>query len=307
MEGPGALTDTFALTGDNGQASTRFLAPNAYGQTRVRATLNGTAVAALREAGIEQQSLSAEFLIITGGRRPVILPAGGFVNGASFRAGWTPGSLGSIFGVGLMEDIDGVVAPNGPAFPTTVRGVGVTINGVAAPILALANVGGREQINLQIPFEVQPGPATVVVNNNGTEAVYEGVPINASQPGIFEVNVQGGRYAAALHADYRLVAPSDPARPGETILLFVTGMGSLQMPVATNQPGPTPAPRTAFEPVVGIDDQGVTNFGGYYAPNFTTLYQINFQLPEDITTGDHRVSVGAGGEFSQTAILPVRR
>jgi uncharacterized protein (TIGR03437 family) len=128
-----------------------------------------------------------------------------------------------------------------------------------------------------------------------------------SQPGIFEVSIQGGMYAAALHADYRLVAPSDPARPGETILLFVTGMGTLQPPVATNQPGPTPAPRAALDPIVGIDDAGVVDFGAYYAPNFLTLYQINFRVPDDITTGDHRVSVGAGGAFSQTAILPVRR
>ena len=308
LEGEGSLTESFVQTGANGQASTQFLAPPAFGTTRVRATINLAEAALVGFAPTKGQSvLTADFTIVTGGQRPVIIPDGGFVNGASFRLGFTPGGLGSIFGVGLMEDVSGVVAPNGPAFPTTLRGVSVTINGVPAPLLALANVAGREQINLQVPFEIQPGPATVVVNNNGTEATYENVPVNASQPGIFEVGIGGGRYAAALHTDFRLVAPSDPARPGEVILLFLTGMGPLQTPVATNQPGPTPPSRTVFDPVVGIDDAGVENFGGFYAPNFTTLYQVNFRVPDDIETGDHRISVGAGGAFSQSAILPVRR
>jgi uncharacterized protein (TIGR03437 family) len=308
VEGLGALTESFVPTGADGKASTRFVAPGTFGTTRVRATVDASAAAL---AGVTllkgQEAFTVDFLLITGGRRPDILPPGGFVNGASFRSGWTPGGLGSIFGVGLMEDISGVVAPNGPSYATTLRGVSVTINGFAAPILALANVAGREQINLQVPFEVRPGNATVVVSNNGTEAKYENVPVFPSQPGIFEVSIQGGLYAAALHADYRLVAPSDPARPGETILLFVTGMGAVQPSVATNQPGPTPAPKTVLDPIVGIDDAGVADFGAYYAPNFLTLYQINFRLPDDITTGNHRVSVGAGGAFSQTAVLPVRR
>jgi uncharacterized protein (TIGR03437 family) len=306
INGPGELTETLVETGMDGRASTRFVAPNVFGVTNVLATLDAEAAAL---AGLDvpkgQSTLTADFTIVTGGRRPVIIPDGGFVNGASFRLGWTPGGLGSIFGVGLMEDVNGVVAANGPPFATTLRGVSVTINGVPAPLLALANVAGREQINLQVPFEVQPGPATVVVSNNGTEAVYENVPVNASQPGIFEVGIGGGRYAAALHADFRLVSPSDPARPGEVILLFLTGMGPLQPAVATNQPGPTPPASTVFEPVVGIDDAGVENFGAFYAPDFTTLYQVNFRVPDDIEPGNRRISVGAGGSFSQTALLPV--
>ena len=308
LEGPGELTESVVLTGMDGSASTRFVAPPAFGITTVRAAID-TATAALKGAGLPkaQGVLTADFTIVTGGRRPEIIPDGGFVNGASFRLGFTPGGLGSIFGVGLMEDVDGVIAANGPPFSTTLRGVRVTINGVAAPLLALANVGGREQINLQVPFEVEPGPATVAISNNGTEARFENVPVTRSQPGIFEVGIEGGRYAAALHTDFRLVSPSDPARPGEVILLFLTGMGPLQTPVATNQPGPTPAPRTVFEPVVGIDDQGVESFGGFYAPDFTTLYQVNLRVPDEIETGNRRLSVGAGGAFSQTALLPVRR
>ncbi len=308
VAGPGGLEATVVETGMDGGASTRFLAPETFAISTVRATIDLSS-AALADAGLmkRQGALTAEFTVVTGGRRPEIILDGGFVNGASFRLGFTPGGLGSIFGVGLMEDVDGVVAANGPPFATTLRGVRVTINGVPAPLLALANVGGREQINLQVPFEIEPGPATVVVSNNGTEAVFENVPVNVAQPGIFEVSVGGGRYAAALHADFRLVSPSDPARPGEVILLFLTGLGPLEPPLATNQPGPTTARRTVFSPVVGIDDEGVLSSEGFYAPNFTTLYQVNFWVPEDIETGEHRLAVGAGGAFSQTALLPVRR
>lgn len=310
IAGEGEVVDDVTTTNAAGEASTRFQAPDEFGTTRVRASLvspPAALTAALGSEGAAQGSLEAIFEITIGGRFPVV-EEDAFVNGASFRTGWTPGGFGTIFGQGLMEDIVGVAAPSGPPFPTAFRGVRVLVNGAPAPLIALADTGdGRQQINLQVPFETAPGTATVVIENNGVSSTFENIQIRQAQPGIFEVSAQGRQVAAALHPDFRLVAPSDPARPGETILLYLTGLGATTPPVPTNAPGPVPPARPVLEPVVGLDHAGVVSLGAFYAPGFAALYQINFVVPEDTETGLHIVTVTAGDGASQSAMLPVRR
>jgi len=232
-------------------------------------------------------------------------PLEGFVNGASFRPGWVPGSLGTIFGTGITG-VDGVVSGDQVPFPTTLEGVSVTVNGVPAPLISLINVEGQEQINLQVPFGIQAGTASVVINNNGSELTVANVPILPVQPGIFEFFLGESRFAAALHADFSVVTPDNPARPGEVIQLFLTGLGATDPAVATNAPGPVPAARTASTPVVGFDNAGVENFGGFYAPTLVTAYQINFRVPANAQSGNHEINVALDGVFSQRALLPVQ-
>jgi uncharacterized protein (TIGR03437 family) len=234
-------------------------------------------------------------------------PLEGFVNGASFRPGWVPGSLGTIFGTGITG-VNGVVTGNQVPFPTTLEGVSVTVNGMQAPIISLVNANGQEQINLQVPFGIQaPGTATVVINNNGSELTVRDVPILRVQPGIFEFFLGEARFAAALHADYSVVTPENPARPGEIIQLFLTGLGLTNPAVATNAPGPVPAALTVTAPVVGFDNAGVENFGGFYAPTLVTAYQINFRVPLSAQTGNHEINVALDGVSSQRALIAVVR
>ncbi|MEX2303581.1 MAG: hypothetical protein WD733_21745, partial [Bryobacterales bacterium] len=233
-------------------------------------------------------------------------PLEGFVNGASFRPGWIPGSLGSIFGTGITG-VSGVVTSGPVPFATTLEGVSVTVNGVSAPIISLINANGQEQINLQVPFNVQPGTATVVINNNGSSVTINNVPILSAQPGIFEFAVGSTLYAAALHADYTVVTPDNPARPGEVLQLFVTGLGLTDPVVATNVAGPSsPLARTVVDPVVNLNGAAMENFGGYYAPTLATAYQINFRVAQNAPSGNLDLYVAIGGVSSQTTKLPVQ-
>ena len=179
VSGGGSLTEPRVLTGPDGRASTRYQASGSFGETIVEARL---ATAALAPEGVEQGALTARFRLMVGGRRAAVNIDSGLVNGASFRPGLTPGSFASIFGTGLMEGVVGVVAASGPPFPTTLRGVSVTIDNVPAPIIAIADTGQGEQINLQVPFEIAPGLSRVVLSNNGTETVLDGVRVLETLP-----------------------------------------------------------------------------------------------------------------------------
>ena len=291
IQGSAAITtDTSVTTNSLGRA-----------QVFVRA---GTVLGAIR-VGASAVGVNVSFTINTIGRLPQVTTLG-FVNGASFRQGWVPGSAGSIFGVGLMEGVNGAVLPREFPFPTILRGVRVRINGVAAPILGLANVNGQEQINVQVPFGLTaPSTATVRIENNGAQSTVTGVPLFPVQPGIFEDRRDGVRIAAALHPDFSLIEPSNPARRGKVVLLFLTGLGLTDPEVATNVPGPVPAARSVVSPVVGIDDEGVEVLGSFYAPELISAYQINFRVPEDAQLGNRKLSVVADGVASQDTLLPI--
>jgi uncharacterized protein (TIGR03437 family) len=234
-----------------------------------------------------------------------VVTAAGFVNGASFASGWTPGSTGSIFGVGLMEDVEGVVAP-APPFPTTLRGVRVLVENVPAPILSMANINGQEQINIQVPFGI-PATGTVVVTiiNNGASATFANVAVAAVRPGVFEFTLSSGKFGAALHANYSLVEPNNPARPGEIVLLFWTGGGATSPPVATNQPGPLTPATVAAEVVVVAGGVNAESLGSFYAPALVTVYQTNFRIPAGAAGATLPVKLIVNGVESPQVVIPL--
>ena len=291
--GSGSVSAAEAVeTNALGRAQTFVTAGAQLGTIRVVASGAGAAVT---------------FTLNTIGRAPSV-SALGFVNGASFRQGWVPGSLGTIFGVGLMEGINGVVQAGVVPFPTTLRGVRVLVNGISSPILSIANVNGQEQISIQVPFGIPaPGNTAVTIENNGSPTTVSGVPLFAVQPGIFEFVANGVQVAAVLHANFQPVTPLNPARPNEIVLLFITGLGVTNPAVGTNVVGPAPPATSVVQPVVGIDDAGVEVLGSFYAPGLLTVFQINMRIPGNAQTGTRKLSITAGGASSQDSLIPIQR
>jgi uncharacterized protein (TIGR03437 family) len=292
----------FRVTAGTGTVSPARVTTDVEG--KASATLTAGTVLGTITVVAEAVGQTVRFTFATLGRAPVAAPAG-FVNGGSFRPGWTPGGLGVIFGSALMEGITGLVAADRAPFPTDLRGVSVTVEGIAAPVIAIANVGGREQINVQVPFQVPaPGGATVVITNNGSRATVTGVAMLPVMPGIFESGEP--RLAAALHADFSPVTNANPARKGEIILVFLTGMGVTTPPVGTNVLGPVPPATTARQPVVGINGEGVEVLGSFYAPGLITAYQINFRIPLNARSGLADLSIVVDNVASQDAKIPIQ-
>ena len=300
---PAASVDvTFRVTAGSGTLSASRVTTNAQG----RASVTLTAGAALGTITVVAEAVGppVTFTITVVGRVPVVSSAG-FVNGASFRPGWTPGGLGTIFGTGLMEGIAGIVQASVAPFPTILRGVRVSINGTDAPIISIANINGLEQINIQIPVNVPaPGTVTADIFNNGSRATFTGVTVLAVQPGIFADPAT--QYAAVLHADFSFVTPSNPARRGEIVLLYLTGLGATTPAIITNVAGPAPAAPTRTQPVVGLNNEGMQVIGSWYAPGLYTAYQINFVVGQNVRSGNAKLSVVADGVASQDTLLAIQ-
>lgn len=165
------------------------------------------------------------------------------------------------------------------------------INGVAAPIFGIIGNPTFDQINAQVPFEIA-GATTggVVVRVTGQpDSVPIPVAIDPVSPAIFTVPSNGQGPAAIQHsADFSLVSGTSPAKPGEAVIMYCTGLGVTNPPASTGNHGNTAEPfnRTVETPVVTIGGQTAQVLFSGAAPCCAALYQINFLVPLDTPAGD---------------------
>lgn len=222
----------------------------------------------------------------------------GVINAASFAPPTFPvsgGTLISLFGSGLAPSAEQAQAI---PLPTTLGGVSVTINGVAAPLLFVSGL----QINLQVPFATSGDSATVSVNNNGTASNEVSVPVAQSSPSIFSVDGTGFGPGTVVHADFSLVSEALPAGAGETVIIFLTGLGPLDPTIADGAPGPTSEPfsRTTDSSIqVAFGGEAGTVLFSGAAPDFVGLYQINVTIPNPVVVGAAvPIAIFSGNAFS---------
>lgn len=206
----------------------------------------------------------------------------GVVNAASFApvgAPLSPGGFFTIFGSGLAPST--AVAPGLP-FPAALGGVQVLLNNTPVPLYFVSPT----QISALAPFAVEGTSVTVAVLNNGQRSNSVELPLSRTAPGIFTVNQAGTGHGALLHANYSAVGPASPARRGETVLLYLTGLGPVAPEAADGAAAPSNPLRTVQSDVkvyVGGRQAAVTFKG--LAPGFAGLYQVNFTVPANAPTG----------------------
>ncbi|MEE8177820.1 MAG: SBBP repeat-containing protein, partial [Acidobacteriota bacterium] len=249
-------------------------------------------------------ALIAKIMDLTPGLPSPVLPLNSVVNGASFRPAAesngdiAPGAMVAIFGTDLASSTQ--VATAVP-LPTMLVDTSVTFDNIPAPLFFVSNT----QINAQVPFELPPGPVTVRVKRGDASAA-QLVTVAPFSPGIFTVNSEGTGPGAVLHADtFQLVNESNPARPGEFLSLFATGLGRLRSAVTSGEITPTPPPETLSLPQANIAGIPATvSFSGL-APGFVGLYQVNLQVPESISPGTHLLQVIINGVPSNTVTIAV--
>jgi uncharacterized protein (TIGR03437 family) len=199
-----------------------------------------------------------------------------------------PGEFISIFGSGLSSTtMQAVSFP----IPTNLGGVQVMVNGRPA---ALTYVSAT-QINLIVPYATGSNSESYAyfqVINNGVASNQVMLYTNNTAPGVFTLTQNGGSFdpgvgpAAVTHADNSLVTPSNPAKVGDTLVLYVTGLGSVTPAVADGVSAPSSPLSTVNAAIsVFVDGQQATVLFKGLAPGFAGLYQLNFIVPSGITSG----------------------
>lgn len=224
------------------------------------------------------------------------------VNAASGASGVAEGSLVSLYGSNIVTAVNGVVSAPALPLPTELNGVSITIAGRPVPILAVANVNGTQQINFQIPYGLAGhGSLPLIVNSGGSQSSPIAVTIAPVQPGVFLYNGQG----AVFHANYTAVTPSSPAAPGETVLLYATGLGAVSPPVVEGTAAPVSPLAVSATPSVTIGGSPAwVEFSGL-APGFAGVYQVNVVIPQDAASGASSLVVALGGVSSPAVPISI--
>jgi len=212
----------------------------------------------------------------------VFISPQGVVNAASFApvgAPLSPGGFFTLFGSGLATAT--TVASSLP-FPTSLGNVQVQVNRIAAP-LYLTSAG---QISALVPLNANGTTASIIVVNNGQRSNTVDIPLARSAPGIFTIPPAGTGPGALLHANFTLVNAAAPARRGETLLLFLTGLGAVSPTIADGSAAPSnPLSIVTADVKVYIGGRLATVIFKGLAPGLAGLYQINFTVPTNATTG----------------------
>ncbi len=235
--------------------------------------------------------------------RPAVDP-GGIVNAASFTFGSlsvAPGSLISIFGTQLANESAWALSL---PLPISLGGVRVQMDGNDAPLLFVS----PRQINAQVPLEVSGRSlATVTILLNGVTSSSAAVLLAPTAPGIFTVSQGGQGRGVVLHAaDFSPVTVERPARAGEVLAVFATGLGATNPSVESGSP-----PSSSTPPVVRI--QPLATLGGIsavvrsavLAPTFVGLYRIDLEVPAGLAAGPQPLVITSNSAVSNSVTVEI--
>jgi uncharacterized protein (TIGR03437 family) len=225
-------------------------------------------------------------------------------NAASFASGGSPGGLATIFGTNLTRNLKGFVQNSSVPLPATLAGTTVTIGGKNAPVFNVVNLNGQEQISVQIPVDAATGSPLPLVLNNGSNSSTIQITLAGVQPGIFTID---GSQAAALHADFSLISAASPAAPGETIIVFCTGLGAVSPAIATGAAASsTTLSSTVATFTASIAGQPAPVIFAGLAPGFVALGQVNLTVPAGAPSGLQDLVLSSGGTNSNTVKIRVK-
>jgi uncharacterized protein (TIGR03437 family) len=222
-------------------------------------------------------------------------------NGASFApadvVGIAPGSWISIFGSALAS---GEAAASAIPLPRALASASVRINGTPVPLSYVSPT----QINAQAPVDLAPGAATLTVSNAGVETAAVRILVAAAGPGVF---TYGQNRAVATHADGTLITAESPAAPGETIIVYLSGVGAVTPQPATGEAaGAAPLSQAAAPCSVTIGGrEAVVDFVGM-TPFLVGLAQANIRVPAGAASGDQPVVITVGGAVSNAPVVRIR-
>ena len=127
--------------------------------------------------------------------------------------GVVPGGMATLFGSNLTS-ATGINLASGLPLGTEFLKVEVKFNNkTSAPIFAVDNVNGQEQINFQVPWELAGQTSALLqVVNNGAASLAVKVPVLAAEPGVIAYNSGGNTFGVVLHSNFQLADSGHPAR-----------------------------------------------------------------------------------------------
>ncbi len=193
------------------------------------------------------------------------------VNGASYEPGLAPGALVSIFGTGFADSTQ--YAATLP-LPIQLGQTSVQIDGRDAPLYFASPL----QINAQVPFETRSSRPNVVVTVAGRTSNAFATSLAPANPGFFTRTQDGKGTPLMFDGGFN---SADSVRPGDVVIMYVTGLGATNPAGVTGAGGALSEPlqRSIIEPEIYIGERRADLLYAGLAPGFAGVYQLNVRVP----------------------------
>lgn len=276
----GSAGITLMVTGSNFLPGSKIIwnatqiATTFVSSTQLKGDVPATLLAAQGLANITINSSgvgSPNAAVFTVGVPVPAVPSAGIVNAASSKPAIAPGSLISIYGTNLAPS--DAAAPSLP-LPETLNGTSVSINGIPAPLVFVSS----GQINAQVPFEVQPGVASLIVTAGALKSAPTSFYVKPTAPGLWPVD-------------------STPVQPGDYLTIYVTGQG------LCDRSDPFPAPLAPVTVQVAGQEAQIA-FAGM-PPALPGILQVNLIVPP-ASSGAQDLTITIGGVPSNAVPLWIK-
>src|ERR1019366_3754615 len=196
---------------------------------------------------------------------------------APFTAGIAPGELLNLYGANLAS---GIQVASGVPFATTIGKMQVMVINIPAPIYYVYPT----VLAAIVPYGVTGSIAKVQVFTNNVPPNAVTAWISKTAPGVLTQSQNGLGYGDVIHLNGTLVNAQSPAQIGETVSVYVTGLGAVSPTIADGDAGPTnPLANTAGTIAAYIGGVQATVAYAGLAPQLAGLYQINLTVPAGLT------------------------
>jgi uncharacterized protein (TIGR03437 family) len=259
-------------------------------------------------SGVQPDFTTGNFELIFAVKAPPMSGTGVFLhplgvfNSGSYAVGSpiSPGELIVLFGTGFPNQ---AVSAKTLPLSNSLGGVQVLINGTAVPMFYVT----PNQLAAMVPFTITGSTATVAVTNGSQQSNTVTVPVAASSPGLFTASANGLGPALIQHADYTLVSTASPAKRGETVIVYLTGLGPVSPMIAAGAAAPINPLSFVTGPVaVYIDDVPATIAYQGLTPTAVALYQLNVVVPTTVASGTIPLAVQTADGFTDEAAIVVQ-
>jgi uncharacterized protein (TIGR03437 family) len=248
----------------------------------------------------------------------------GLVNTGSntlFTSRIAPGELLTLYGQSGSTLANGAAESSNLTLSSTLDNTQVSVNSVLAPVLAVNECGSYPCVTFVVPYETNsPGIADIQVLNGNNSSNTISAFVGFTAPGLFllpQLNLGSNNmyYSATIHANGEVVSPSNPAQVGETVAVFLTGIGLVTPTVADGDPGPsnpTSSPVNSFAVnlsstnTAGAQEvQATTTYVGLAPAEVAGLAQINLTIPSTVNSGDNVLEVVGPDSDTFMALISV--
>ena len=245
------------------------------------------------------------------GSRRVPAPAysaSSIVNAASNQAGpIAPNTIVSLYGSDLAYVTRGISPEDlrGQVLPTTLSGTGVRV--LVGKLNANLYFISPTQINFLVPASLLAGTVDVQIGLDSRYGPAVKLTLAPTSPALFQTSAQ---FAVGTRPDGSTISAERPARPGDIVVLYATGLGIADRNLPDGQL-PTmayPIQRSAdFR--VRLSGVLLNRSSVYYVgvtPGFAGLYQINLKLPDNMDANPE-IRIGFDEQMSPAnVLLPVK-